>query len=209
MELRLSCTNPFIYSQWVTVTSSSFNFHDGFQIEISKLLKNNWIISRFSAQSIYVRALAMILTFHKHNPIFITTWGQILWGLLVDDYCVVNHYWFSNRYDGGNSSCVFWSGQVMGIASKGLFQYKYHLSRYMISAGIILCIHPANQRRRYSVISSPIGWAHTQNEPCFSYKENGGETISMAWCKTEVSPLLMHWSLEVQQSCTKPLILPL
>ena len=30
--------------------------------------------------------------------------------------------------------------------------------------GIILCIRPANERRRYNV-TSLIGWAHTQNDP--------------------------------------------
>ena len=30
---------------------------------------------------------------------------------------------------------------------------------------IILCMHPANGRRRYNVTSSLIGWAHTQNDP--------------------------------------------
>ena len=32
-------------------------------------------------------------------------------------------------------------------------------------AGIILCMRPANWRRRYIVTSSPVGWAHTQYEP--------------------------------------------
>ena len=32
--------------------------------------------------------------------------------------------------------------------------------------GIILCMCPANERRRYIVTSSLIGWAHTQNDPC-------------------------------------------
>ena len=32
-------------------------------------------------------------------------------------------------------------------------------------AGIVLCIHPANERRRYIVTSSIIGWVHTQNSP--------------------------------------------
>ena len=35
-------------------------------------------------------------------------------------------------------------------------------------AGIILCMHPANERRRYSVTPSLIGWVHTQNESRFS-----------------------------------------
>ena len=32
--------------------------------------------------------------------------------------------------------------------------------------GIILCVRPANERRRYIVTPSLIGWAHTQNDPC-------------------------------------------
>ena len=32
---------------------------------------------------------------------------------------------------------------------------------------IILCIRSANERRCYNVTSSLIGWAHTQNEPCW------------------------------------------
>ena len=36
------------------------------------------------------------------------------------------------------------------------------------SAWIILCMRPANERRRYNVTSSPFGWVHTQNDPCFS-----------------------------------------
>ena len=31
-------------------------------------------------------------------------------------------------------------------------------------AGIILCMHPANGRRRYNVTSSLIGWAHSQSD---------------------------------------------
>ena len=32
-------------------------------------------------------------------------------------------------------------------------------------AGINLCMRPANERRRYTVTPSLIGWAHTQNGP--------------------------------------------
>ena len=38
----------------------------------------------------------------------------------------------------------------------------------LIAPGIILCIRPANERRRYNVNSSLIGWAYTQNDPCSS-----------------------------------------
>ena len=31
---------------------------------------------------------------------------------------------------------------------------------------INLCIHPANERWRYSVTPSLIGWTHIQNDPC-------------------------------------------
>ena len=36
-------------------------------------------------------------------------------------------------------------------------------------AGIILCMCPANERRCYIVTSSPVGWAHTQNDPWYDY----------------------------------------
>ena len=32
--------------------------------------------------------------------------------------------------------------------------------------GIIFCMRPAYERRHYNVMSSLIGWAHTQNDPC-------------------------------------------
>ena len=34
------------------------------------------------------------------------------------------------------------------------------------TAGIILCMCPANERRCYNVTLSLIGWAHSQNDPC-------------------------------------------
>ena len=36
----------------------------------------------------------------------------------------------------------------------------------MVLLRIILCMHPANERRRYIVMPSLIGWVHTQNDPC-------------------------------------------
>ena len=36
----------------------------------------------------------------------------------------------------------------------------------MTYSGIILCMRPANGRRRCNATSSLIGWAHTQNDPC-------------------------------------------
>ena len=36
----------------------------------------------------------------------------------------------------------------------------------LLIPGIILCIHQANERRRYIVTLSLIGWADTQNDPC-------------------------------------------
>ena len=40
------------------------------------------------------------------------------------------------------------------------------LHRDLLTPGIILCMCPANGRRRYNVTSSLIGWAHTQNDLC-------------------------------------------
>ena len=37
--------------------------------------------------------------------------------------------------------------------------------RHAQHTGIILCVHPANESRRYIVTPSLIGWVHTQNDP--------------------------------------------
>ena len=39
----------------------------------------------------------------------------------------------------------------------------------MVETGIILLMHPANERRRYIVTSFLTGWAQTQNDPWFRY----------------------------------------
>ena len=38
--------------------------------------------------------------------------------------------------------------------------------RHIPQAGMILGLRPANERRRYTVTPSLIGWAQTQNQPC-------------------------------------------
>ena len=43
-------------------------------------------------------------------------------------------------------------------------------------SGIILCMHPANERRRYNVTSPLIGWLHTQNNPCIILTSDGVAT---------------------------------
>ena len=45
-------------------------------------------------------------------------------------------------------------------------QHIYHITATnpLRPAGIILCMCPANERRRYNVTSSLIGWAHAQDD---------------------------------------------
>ena len=50
--------------------------------------------------------------------------------------------------------------------SRHPFQYKDHLS-----TGLTLRLRPANERRRYFVTTSLIGWAQTYNQPCFHIHE--------------------------------------
>ena len=44
---------------------------------------------------------------------------------------------------------------------------SFHEEEFQLAkpSGIILCMRPANERRRYTVTSCLIGWAHTQNDP--------------------------------------------
>ena len=45
-----------------------------------------------------------------------------------------------------------------------VFLYSLYYTTFNVT-GVILCIHPANERWSYIVTLSVIGWAHTQNDP--------------------------------------------
>ena len=47
--------------------------------------------------------------------------------------------------------------------------------------GIILCMRPANERRRYNVTLSLIGWTHSQNDPCLSYVNCASMIRNLLW----------------------------
>ena len=48
-----------------------------------------------------------------------------------------------------------------------LFMYmKEKITVFIADSGIILCMRLVNERRRYNVTSSLIGWAHAQNNLC-------------------------------------------
>ena len=50
-------------------------------------------------------------------------------------------------------------------ASLHLVRYNASVFENYLSTGIVLCMPPANERQRYNVTSSLIGWAHAQNYP--------------------------------------------
>ena len=49
-----------------------------------------------------------------------------------------------------------------------MIEIHFYLYDVIASTGIILCMCPANERRRYNVTLSFIGWTHTKNDPCFN-----------------------------------------
>ena len=57
-------------------------------------------------------------------------------------------------------------------------------------AGIILWMHPANERRRYIVTPSLIGWAHKQNDLCILHGEN---PVRSRWPFWEMSIEIHHF----------------
>ena len=45
--------------------------------------------------------------------------------------------------------------------------WRFEVQAYELGIpGILLCMRPANERWRYTVTPSFIGWAHTQKDPC-------------------------------------------
>ena len=69
-----------------------------------------------------------------------------------------NPWWFSLKID----ICMYFVNIIFCCYSSVIWSNAFV---YQGTAGIILCIHPANERWRYNVTSSLIGWAHTQNDP--------------------------------------------
>ena len=57
---------------------------------------------------------------------------------------------------------------------------------------IILCVSPANEKRRYFIKSSLIGWVHTHNDPWVSMKETQ-TPVCQQW--SFVAFALTHWLL--------------
>ena len=76
----------------------------------------------------------------------------------------------------------------------GQLQFRIYIKTL---AGIILCRCPANERWRYNVTSSPIGWAHTQKDPCTGDKLIGRVCSPMGvvrnwthWGRDEIDAIL-------------------
>ena len=48
-------------------------------------------------------------------------------------------------------------------------------------SGIILCMHPANERWCYNVTSSLIGCVHSQDDPCILHWVTGDKQLLFIW----------------------------
>ena len=71
-------------------------------------------------------------------------------------------------------------------------------------AVIILYMHPANERRRYNVMSSLIGWVHIQNEPCGCTRccQIGNFRCSQWWTVILMMTFPFQWmKADHQQNC--------
>ena len=64
-------------------------------------------------------------------------------------------------------------------------------------AGIILCMLPANERWRYNVTSSLIGWPHTQNHPWYVYQRK------KIWIILYIIPATCHILINTTQNVLK------
>ena len=113
------------------------------------------------------------------NPVYVDLTRQLQTLLWISDiYSLpVPHKMpvSTNHKDGLDAmKCIFFIW-IYGTISNVPIIIHFDLSSHC-NAGFILCMRPANERRRYIVTSSLIGRTHTQNEPC---NENACE---MSWC---------------------------
>ena len=81
-----------------------------------------------------------------------------------------------------------------------LLQFKSNISSHKLNiwvciSGIILCMHPANERWCYSVTPSLIGWAQTQNDPWYFFLIfHYSVTPSLiGWAHTQNQPMVFFF----------------
>ena len=97
-----------------------------------------------------------------------------------------------------------WNG-----SKSSTFQIIIPTHRYSTShAGIISCIHPANERGRYNVTWSLIGRKHSQNYPCpcksFKHTVHTSLCLVVAWHWPNFTHILQDYSHALGQSKVYP-----
>ena len=83
----------------------------------------------------------------------------------------------TNRYRQHNNS---WCSLSL-FACESVLCHRHRANTWHTTSRIILCMHPANERWRYTVTPSLIGWMHTQNNPCTSIVCRLGTLRSGKW----------------------------
>ena len=88
-----------------------------------------------------------------------------------------------------------WKGIVFEHQSSditmNLLQFICHMLNYTWK-GTILCMYPANERWRYIVTPSHIGWVHTQNDPCMKNAFTFYTVPSLKW---QENHYLQSWNI--------------
>ena len=97
-----------------------------------------------------------------HSNVFKSPWSAHVWNSMSS--CLFYHSQWTNDYpiSGIRQFMMAISLHPMGQCASN--QVQWDCLGLQIT-GIILCMHPANERWRYSVMPSPIGWVHTQDDP--------------------------------------------
>ena len=113
------------------------------------------IVSDFAFK---MAALWFWTLFNCNPPI--AHYHPLLWGggILVDHWSTISSL-FWHGVSVAKATCDY--GSVQKLSGP----LPFAGDQWMHATGFILCMCPANERRRYIVTSSLIGWAHIQYDP--------------------------------------------
>ena len=87
---------------------------------------------------------------------------MIRYGYDIDNIIIATIFLWSSAW---GHSCPF-PVRHCEVTPLHIWSHLKDMRICMMSAGIILYMHPANERWIYSVTPSLIAWAHTQNDHC-------------------------------------------
>ena len=121
----------------------------------------NWNSKLNKVPEIYTNIIYIYTYIYGHWGVYINCFlgGRIILKFGTENGCHTLFLSKISKWSVNRNGCLAWTKLELRLILEVFAIIKCRLW------GIILLIHPANERWHYSITPSLIGWAHTENDP--------------------------------------------